>query len=273
MADTKGAAPKDIAVIVTGAARGIGRAMTLALARAGVRVAAADLASSRGAIDELLALARPNSAHERIFPVECDVTRWDDCTAAVRTAAARFGAVHGLVNNAGIRAIPDTADSGRKRRFHEHGAESWRRVIETNVIGPFHMAKAVTPGLIAQGWGRIVNITTSHPTMVAEAFSPYGPTKASMEAATVIWAKDLAGTGVSVNALLPGGAADTRMVPQDEVPDRSTLLSPEVMAAPIVWLMSAASDGVTSRRFIGKLWDSGLDPRAAAEKAGAPAGF
>src|SRR6185312_12724174 len=73
MAETRVAAPNDMAVIVTGAARGLGRAMTLALAQAGVRVAAADLPSSRGATDELLALARQSSAHERIFPVECDV--------------------------------------------------------------------------------------------------------------------------------------------------------------------------------------------------------
>ena len=150
---------------------------------------------------------------------------------------------------------------------------SWRRVVETNNIGPFHMAKAVVPRLIAQGWGRIVNITTSHGTMVTELFAPYGPTKAALEAATVIWAKDLAGTGVTVNALLPGGAADTRMIPADEVPDRSKLISPDVMRVPIVWLMSSASDGVTGRRFVGKDWNPALDPRAAADKAGAAAGF
>ena len=141
------------------------------------------------------------------------------------------------------------------------------------MIGPFHMAKAIAPVLIAGGWGRIVNITTSHATMVMEAFSPYGPTKAAMEAATVIWAKDLAGTGVTVNALLPGGAADTRMIPDGDVPDRTRLVQPAVMAAPIVWLMSRQSDGITGRRFIGKMWDPALDPRDAAQRAGAPAGW
>ena len=100
------------------------------------------------------------------------------------------------------------------------------------------MAKAVAPALVAQGWGRIVNIVTSHFTMVMDGFSPYGPSKAALEAATVIWAKDLAGTGVTVNALLPGGPGNTRMIPLDEVPDRSTLVQPEVMMAPITWLMS-----------------------------------
>jgi NAD(P)-dependent dehydrogenase (short-subunit alcohol dehydrogenase family) len=275
MAETRGAAPKDIAVIVTGAARGIGRAMTLALVQAGVRVAAADLPSSRAAIDELLALARQQGAHDQIFPVDCDVTRWPDCTNAVKAAAGRFGALHGLVNNAGIAVLDSELGDvrARRKRFYERDVDTWRRIIETNVVGPFQMAKAIAPSLVAQGWGRIVNVTTSYATMMAEGFSPYGPTKAALEAATAVWAKDLAHTGVTVNALLPGGAADTRMIPQGEVPDRTKLVPPDVMMAPIVWLMSAQSDGVTGRRFVGKEWDPALDPRAAAVVAGAPVGF
>jgi 3-oxoacyl-[acyl-carrier protein] reductase len=109
--------------------------------------------------------------------------------------------------------------------------------------------------------------------MMLEGFSPYGPSKAALEAATAVWAKDLASTGVTVNALLPGGPANTRMIPAHEASDRSKLVQPEVMMAPIVWLMSSASDGVTGRRFVAKDWDRSLDPRAAAEKAGAAAGF
>jgi 3-oxoacyl-[acyl-carrier protein] reductase len=274
MAETKGAAPADIAVIVTGAARGIGRAMTLALAGAGVRVAAADLSSSRGAFEELVALARQSGAQERIFPVECDVTRWPNCVDAVKAAAGRFGAMHGLVNNAGIAVLDIERFAGnRRKRFYEHDDETWRRVFETNIIGSFQMAKAIAPALVAQGWGRIVNVTTSYTTMMLEGFSPYGPSKAGLEAATAVWAKDLAGTGVTVNALLPGGAANTRMIPLEEVPDRSKLVQPEVMMAPIVWLMSTASDGVSGRRFVAKDWDPALDPRTAAEKAGAAAGW
>jgi NAD(P)-dependent dehydrogenase (short-subunit alcohol dehydrogenase family) len=268
-------APKDMAVIVTGAARGMGRAMTLALASAGVRVAAADLASSADAMNEVLDTARRRSNADNIVPLECDISRWQDCRAAVQAAISRFGAVHGLVNNAGI-AVPDEellAGKVRRRRFYEHEADGWRRVIDTNVNGTFQMAKAIAPKLVAQGWGRIVNVTTSHHTMVMDGFSPYGPTKALIEAATVVWAKDLAGTGVTVNALVPGGAGNTRMVPDSEASDRSKLVQPEVMMAPIVWLMSAQSDGVTGRRFIAKDWNPKLEPRLAAEKAGAAAGW
>jgi 3-oxoacyl-[acyl-carrier protein] reductase len=268
-------APSNLAVIVTGAARGMGRAMTLALAGAGVRVAAADLASSADAMGEVLDAARRQGSAERIVPIECDIARWTDCETAVQTAAARFGAVHGLVNNAGIAVTDEELASGRarRRRFYEHDAEGWRRVIDVNVNGSFQMAKAVAPLLVAQGWGRIVIVTTSFTTMMLDGFSPYGPSKAALEAAVVVWSKDLKDTGVTVNALVPGGAGNTRMVPASEAPDRSKLVQPEAMMAPIVWLMSAASDGVTGRRFVAAQWDPALPPAAAAEKAGAKAGW
>src|SRR6516225_501979 len=238
-----GVAPSDLAVIVTGGARGLGRAMALGLAKAGVRVAVADLPSSQADMRELAELARAQRVEERIHPIDCDVTRWDDCTAAVRKAVERVG------------------------------ADTWRNAIDVNFNGPFLMAKAVAPTLVAQGWGRIVNIETSNYTMMMEGFSPYGPSKAALEAATVIWAKDLAGTGVSVNALAPGGPANTRMIPATEVADRSTLIQPEVMIAPIVWLMSPRSDLVTGRRIIAKEWDAARLASEPAEKVGTPAGW
>lgn len=264
----------NMAVIVTGGARGMGRAMTLGLAQAGVRVVAADLASSRPEMGEVRDAARLQGLQDHIVFVDCDVTQWLDCEKAVKAALDRFGAVHGLVNNAGIGMQGfGHVQVGPRRRFYEHDAEAWRRAIDTNVNGPFMMAKAVAPVLVAQGWGRIVNVVTSHFTMVMDGFSPYGPSKAALEAATVIWSKDLADTGVTVNALLPGGPGNTRMIPVEEVPDRSKLVQPEVMMAPIVWLMSPRSDGVTGRRFIAREWDPALDASAAAAKAGAPAGW
>jgi 3-oxoacyl-[acyl-carrier protein] reductase len=275
-ADTERAnpSPKDIAVIVTGAARGMGRAMTLGLAAAGVRVVAADLPSSHNEMTEVLETARKQGLHDRIVPVECDVTQWRDCIDVTKSAIDRLGSVHGLVNNAGVGMQGfGHVQVGQRAKFYEHDVDAWRQAIDTNVNGPFMMAKAVAPALVRQGWGRIVNIVTSHFTMVMDGFSPYGPSKAALEAATVIWAKDLVGTGVTVNALLPGGPGNTRMIPLAEVPDRSTLVQPEVMAAPIRWLMSTASDGVTGRRFIAKVWDPALPPAEAAKQAGASAGW
>jgi len=162
---------------------------------------------------------------------------------------------------------------GKRKPFYEVDTNAWRNAIEVNVNGPFLMAKAVTPHLVRQGWGRIVNIETSSYTMMMDGFSPYGPSKAALESSTVIWAKDLAGTGVTVNALAPGGPANTRMIPMSEVDDRSTLIQPEVMMAPIVWLMSARSDGVSGRRIIAKEWDADRLQREAPEGIGTPAGW
>lgn len=261
----------DAVVIITGAARGIGRAMALGLAGAGARIAALDLAASEPEMAELVEAARARGLGERIFPVHGDVTDPQDCAAAVEATERRFGCVHGLVNNAAI-GMQDIGYGSAGKKFFQVDVNAWGNTFEVNVNGAFIMARAVTPRLVEQGWGRIVNITTSLPVMVAARFCPYGPSKAALEAATVIWSKDLAGTGVTVNALLPGGPANTRMVPPDEVPDRSTLIEAAVMIPPIAWLMSRNSDGVTGQRFIAKDWDSRLAPDQAASKAGSPAG-
>ena len=142
-----GVAPSDLAVIVTGGARGLGRAMALGLAKAGMRVAVADLPSSQVAIRELIDLARTQHAQERIHPIDCDVTRWEACSAAVEAAVERFGGVHGLVNNAGV-GMQDIGNVlvGARKKFYEVDAGTWRNAIDVNFNGPFMMAKAIAPG-------------------------------------------------------------------------------------------------------------------------------
>ena len=273
-AEPKEANPAHPVVIVTGAARGLGRAMTLSLLRNGARVAAADLPSSAAEMRDLVALATAEKMADRLLPVDCDVSQWADCQAAVRKVADHFGAVHGLVNNAGLgmQHIGNVLKPGRKR-FYEVEADTWRASIDVNFNGPFLMAKAAAPLMVDQGWGRIVNIVTSFYTMMMEGFSPYGPTKAALESATVIWSKDMASTGVTVNALLPGGAANTRMIPEGDIDDRSKLIQPEVMMAPIAWLMSARSNGVTGRRIIASEWSAERLNSEPADSVGAPAGW
>jgi NAD(P)-dependent dehydrogenase (short-subunit alcohol dehydrogenase family) len=264
----------DVIVIVTGGARGLGRAMTLALLRSGRRVVVADLPVSAAEVRELSAIAAQEQSQDRLLAVECNVTQWEQCQNVVNKAIDRFGTVHGLVNNAGV-GMQDIGSVlvGKRKPFYEVDTNAWRNAIEVNVNGPFLMAKAIAPQLVKQGWGRIVNIETSSYTMMMDGFSPYGPSKAALESSTVIWAKDLGGTGVTVNALAPGGPANTRMIPMSEVDDRSTLIQPEVMMAPIVWLMSARSDGVSGRRIIAKDWDADRLQREAPEKIGTPAGW
>jgi NAD(P)-dependent dehydrogenase (short-subunit alcohol dehydrogenase family) len=160
-------------------------------------------------------------------------------------------------------------------RFWEVAPETWRLVIDTNVNGPFLMACAAAPQMMRQGWGRIVNVSISHGTMRRKGFSPYGPSKAALESETVIWAQDLAETGVTVNALLPGGATLTGMIPAS-IPAEllKTMLDPVVMVPPLLWLASERSDGVTGERFVAQRWRiDGTEEeavKAARENAGWP---
>jgi NAD(P)-dependent dehydrogenase (short-subunit alcohol dehydrogenase family) len=264
----------DLVVIVTGGARGLGRSMSLALTRNNIRVVIAHLPSSATDAQELATIVERGGYRDRLLTVECDVTQWRDCENVVNRTIKHFGAVHGLVNNAGI-GMQNISNVlvGKRKAFYEIEAEAWCRAIDVNVNGAFLMAKAVTPRLVAQGWGRIVNIETSFFTMMMEGFSPYGPSKAALESATVIWAKDLANTGVTVNALLPGGPANTRMIPDREVSDRASLIQPEVMDAPIVWLLSPQSNGVTGRRIVAKEWDPKHLRGGEPSTIGAPAGW
>jgi 3-oxoacyl-[acyl-carrier protein] reductase len=248
--------------------------MALGLLREGFRVVVAHLPTSSAEMHSLNLFVAKEGWESRLFAVECDVTKWEQCRAAVSRTLDHFGAVHGLVNNAGIGMQGfGSVLVGKRKPFYEVEADAWRRAVDVNVNGAFLMAKAVAPHLVKQGWGRIVNIETSLYTMMLDGFSPYGPSKAALESATVIWSKDLGQTGVTVNALAPGGPADTRMIPTMEVGDRSTLISPELMVAPIVWLMSQRSNGVTGRRIIAKEWDGQRLRSESIEKIGVPAGW
>jgi NAD(P)-dependent dehydrogenase (short-subunit alcohol dehydrogenase family) len=254
--------------IVTGAGRGLGRAMALGLAHAGANVFAL-AARERREVEEVAAQS------ERVLPLVADVTRAEDCARAVETALQKFGRLDILVNNAG-RGMKYVSDSfmTEPTRFWEVAPETWRLVIDTNVNGPFLMARAAVPAMRKAGWGRIVNVSMGHETMRRPGFSPYGPSKAALESETIIWAQDLAGSGVSVNALLPGAAVLTGMIP-DAFPDhlRATLLDPEVMVAPLLWLASERSDGVTGMRFVGARWRADLPEAEAALAARDNAGW
>jgi len=237
--------------IVTGGGRGLGRAMTLGLARAGAAV----VATAAREMSEVERVAAEADAG-RVVPVLADVTKEEDCARSVATALDRFGRLDILVNNAG-RGMKYVSEDfmTAPTRFWETTPDTWRLIIDTNVVGPFLMARAAAPLMLAAKWGRIVNISMNTETMRRRGFSPYGPSKAALESETIIWAQDLAGTGVTVNALLPGGATLTGMIPAS-FPDhlRATLLDPAIMVPPLLWLASTRSDGVTGRRFIAAEW-------------------
>jgi NAD(P)-dependent dehydrogenase (short-subunit alcohol dehydrogenase family) len=249
--------------LVTGGARGIGAAIAEGLLAIGARVAVADCDAQALAACPLDALK-----------IEADVARADDCAAAVAATRQAHGGLDIVVNNAGIGMGLIRADHfTRPIRLDEIEPGHWRRIFEVNCMGAFLVARAALPDMLAQGWGRVINVTTSFFTMLNEGFAPYGPAKAALEAASAIWAKEFRDSGVGVNVLIPGGPTDTRMVPASAPFGREQLIPPRVLAAPAQWLASPASDGVTGRRFVAALWDPALPPEQAAAQAGAPIGW
>lgn len=257
------------AVLVTGGGGALGGAMAGALLRAGAGVLLADLDGDAAA----KAAAGLNEKYDgRAASAACDITRAADCDRAVAQAAETFGGLHVLVNNAGKGpALIEKAPGTRSFRFWEADPDAWQEVIATNVNGTYLMARAAAPRLVANGWGRIVNISTGISMMQRVESSPYGVSKAAIESETQIWAQDLAGTGVTVNSLQPGGAIDTPFFHQA---GRAAMaasgrkpLDPSVLAPVIVWLASEHSDGSTGRRFVARLWDDSLTVAEAAAGA------
>lgn len=259
-------------VLVTGGGAGLGRTMALGLAERGARVAVMDIdgGGATAACDEIRAAYGKDAA----IAIAGSVALESECTVAVERTKTELGGLHVLVNNAaiGMRFVKETfVDEPPK--FWEYTADRFQALMDVNVRGTFLMAQAAVHHMMDQGWGRIVNVTTSLDSMMRGGNMPYGQSKAAIEAASASWAEDLDGTGVTVNVLIPGGAADTSMIPEHASYDRAKLNRPEVMIAPICWLASDLSDGVTRKRFIGRDWDPSLPPAEAAEAAGGPAAW
>ena len=260
-------------IIVTGAGRGLGRAMSLGLARAGATVTMVELDAD--VLSEATAEVEKAAGQGCALPLAADVTSEDDAAGVVSQAIERFGRVTGIVNNAAVGPQFFYKTNTKPRPpIWEAGLDFWRRTVEVNANGPFIMTMAVLPHFFDAGWGRVVNVTTSLETMINAGMGPYGPAKACAEAFTSMLSQELDGTGVTANVLVPGGPANTRMIPADgNREDRARLIQPDVMVAPATWLCSEASDGVNGRRFLAALFDPELPPEQAAEQAGAPAAW
>lgn len=246
--------------IVTGAANGLGEAIALGLLKRGARVILADVDTA--GLERVMAAGAALGASGRMAAATGDISEPEGADGIVARALSAFNRVDLLVNNAGL-------GTGYTRRDFitnpinnwEVDPVRWRRIIEVNTIGTYLMMRAAIPHMIEQRGGRIVNVSTTWETMLRPGFGAYGASKAALEAVTLSCSRELAGTGVTVNSILPGGPANTSKVPDDIGIDRSKLLPPEVMVPPIAWLASDAAAGVTGQRITAALWR----PEASAE--------
>lgn len=257
-------------IVVTGASRGLGRAMAVAFVRHGARVllTATDEVALAEVLDECL--AGPGSAVSLL----ADVTLQHDLDRIVERAGAELGGVDVLVNNAGISVGSLRKDFWQRPiRFWEVTMKDYRRFFEINTFSALQLSCSLAPAMVQNGWGRIINITTSLDTMLRPGMAPYGGSKSALEALTAIMGGDLAGTGVTANVITPGGPADTRMVPAEMGLPREALIPAEAMVAPAVWLASTESDDTTSCRFLAASWDTSAPLEQAVAAAKSPAAW
>jgi NAD(P)-dependent dehydrogenase (short-subunit alcohol dehydrogenase family) len=256
---------QDRTVLLTGAGGGIGRVLAKAFLESGAAVVAADV--------DAAGLERLGQAENLVIRV-LDIADPAACEAAVRETAARFGTLDILINNGalGMQVLRETCMTDLVR-IDEITPEFWNRMVAVNLSGAWYLTRATVPGMRARGWGRIINVTTSFFTMLRGRFHPYGPAKAGLEAMSAGHASEFAGTGITVNVVVPGGPADTPMVPAASGIRREDLIPPGKMVPPMLWLCTREADAVTGKRYIAAKWDDALSPEAARRASESPIGW
>jgi 3-oxoacyl-[acyl-carrier protein] reductase len=265
--------------LVTGGLRGLGRAMSLGLAKAGYTVVAVGHIESD--VAEMTAEVEKLGAGKRFHALVADLREVSECDRVVATTRERCGRVDILVNNAGLTfTYIDPARFRRNslQRFWMVGDEIVDNVITTNYLAADRLSRRVAPEMIERRWGRIVNVTTKLDTMNRVGTHPYGASKAALEMATEVWAKDAVDTGMTVNIVNPGAGANTPGMAEEmrkaSAEGRvSRLVEPDEMVGPLLFVVSREADDVNGWRFDANLWNPALSPAEAAWLAGRPAGF
>jgi 3-oxoacyl-[acyl-carrier protein] reductase len=206
MAFSAAAPMQDQVAIVTGASRGIGRAIALALAEAGAKVVV-NYASSSTAADEVVAKIQEMGGEA--IALQADVSQADQVDALIKAVTDQWGRIDVLINNAGI-----TRDTLLLRMK----PEDWQAVINLNLTGVFLCTKAVSKVMLKQRSGRIVNIASVAGQMGNPGQANYSAAKAGVIGFTKTVAKEFASRGVTVNAVAPGFIATdmTHELPNQE---------------------------------------------------------
>ena len=181
--------------LVTGASRGFGRAIALAYAREGARVAVNYFASPREA-DEVVAQAQKLGSEA--FAIRGDVAQDADARALIAGTVDRFGQLDILVNNAGIMV---------RGPLLEVPADGYRRMLDINVTGTIQCARHALPVMIPRRYGRIINLSTqlAQRAVGGGGFAAYAATKGAVESLTRALASEVGAHGITVNAIAPGG--------------------------------------------------------------------
>jgi NAD(P)-dependent dehydrogenase (short-subunit alcohol dehydrogenase family) len=224
------------AIVITGAARGLGAAYARAVAAEGGSVVLNDLdeAELRQVVAEITEAGGTAVAHP------ADITDWDQADGLIERCVTEFGTIDGLVNNAGYFALALPQDQL---------PEPARRTLDVNVFGTVACAVPAMRRMVAQGSGVVLNVTSGEQ-MGKTSSALYGASKAAVATLTYSWAEDMRAHGVRVNAISPNAhtrMADTYQEFLGAAGTQNVGLAPEVNAPLVIFLLSDLSAGVTGQ--------------------------
>ncbi len=226
-------------VLITGASRGLGRALAFAYAREGAYL----VINSRdaGSLDPVAEEAKGVGGAE-VLAIPADVSRSTHVENLVDTAARQFGQIDVLINNAGLL--------GPRVPIEEYPEDEWRKVLEANLTGPFLLTKAVIPHMLEGG--SIINLTSGVSIEGRPRWGAYSVSKFGMEGLTQILAAELENRGIRVNSVDPGSMRTEMRATAYPDEDPNTLTTPEENVDVFLYLASDESKGVTGKRFKAK---------------------